>query len=634
MRAVGAGTLLSLAIALGAPYANMVVRGSYMALDFSTAGAIFLFFVLTGGINALLRLLSPPLALQRGELLVVYIMMITASAIPTMGLMEYLLPIIAAVHYFATPENEWASLLHPHLQDWITPLGPEAVKWFYEGAPAGRPVPWAAWLRPLLYWGVLAAALYLVMISAMVILRRQWIERERLIYPLVQVPLEMVGGEGPNGQAAFYRSAAMWVGFALPALVSTIKGLYAYYPFLPSGDLVATVPLFRDSLNVIFRLSFPMVGFTYLINLDIAFSLWFFNLLGTLARGGMNTLGIASTEKLGPYAAHGTPILAHQGMGAMLVLVCFGLWVGRRHLRAVFARAFLGRPADDDGEILSYRAAVFVFVGGAAVMGLWLWLSGLPPWAAAALVVLALLVFVGLTRIVVESGLAEAVAPMVASSALVSAVGSSALGAGGMVGIAFNYVWGADIRTFVMASCAHGLKLGESLGPRLRPLFWILLWAIAVSFVGSAAMILHLCYTYGGINLNGWFFGAGATNPFAYAATHLNDPTGPHWGGWLHTGLGAGIMALLMWVRHQVLWWPLHPIGFPVSVTWIMDQIWFSVFLAWALKVAVMKYGGPQLFRATRPFFLGLIAGQYVTAGVWLVVDYFTGMTDNTVFWI
>ena len=107
LKAVGLGALLSLGIALGAPYANMVIRGSYMALDFSTPGAIFLFFVLTGGLNVFLGLLSPTLALSRRELLVVYIMMITASAIPTMGLVEYLLPIITAVHYFATPENEW-----------------------------------------------------------------------------------------------------------------------------------------------------------------------------------------------------------------------------------------------------------------------------------------------------------------------------------------------------------------------------------------------------------------------------------------------------------------------------------------------------------------------------------------------
>ena len=47
-----------------------------------------------------------------------------------------------------------------------------------------------------------------------------------------------------------------------------------------------------------------------------------------------------------------------------------------------------------------------------------------------------------------------------------------------------------------------------------------------------------------------------------------------------------------------------------------------------------MKYGGPKLFRRSRPFFLGLILGQFSIAGFWLIIDFFTGMTDNVVFWI
>ena len=89
-RSLGLGAFFSLCIAIGDPYGNMVIRGSYMGLDFGTPGALFLFFLLAGLLNRLLRL-------RREELLVVYIMMIAASAIPTMGLSEYLLTIISGV---------------------------------------------------------------------------------------------------------------------------------------------------------------------------------------------------------------------------------------------------------------------------------------------------------------------------------------------------------------------------------------------------------------------------------------------------------------------------------------------------------------------------------------------------------
>ena len=42
MRAFWVGSFLSFFLAVGAPYGNMIIRGSYMALDFSTPGAIFL----------------------------------------------------------------------------------------------------------------------------------------------------------------------------------------------------------------------------------------------------------------------------------------------------------------------------------------------------------------------------------------------------------------------------------------------------------------------------------------------------------------------------------------------------------------------------------------------------------------
>ena len=43
-------------LAIGAPYGNMIIRGSYMALDFSTPGAIFLFLLLAGLLNTLFKL--------------------------------------------------------------------------------------------------------------------------------------------------------------------------------------------------------------------------------------------------------------------------------------------------------------------------------------------------------------------------------------------------------------------------------------------------------------------------------------------------------------------------------------------------------------------------------------------------
>ena len=49
------GSFLSFFLATGDPYGNMVIRGSYMANDFNTPGAIFLFLFLIGVLNLLFK---------------------------------------------------------------------------------------------------------------------------------------------------------------------------------------------------------------------------------------------------------------------------------------------------------------------------------------------------------------------------------------------------------------------------------------------------------------------------------------------------------------------------------------------------------------------------------------------------
>ena len=686
LKAFIVGAFLSFCVGIGPLYGNMVLRGSYMALDFSTAAAIFLFFVFVGVANFLLELsgrnisrsvmllagvvlmfgifrglsdltlqghifflfllllalgnllstaTGRSLALSRGELLVTYVMMIVACSIPTMGLTEYLLPVLPGAYYYATTENDWANLIHPYIPSWIAPQNPEWLKYFYEGAPRGSAVPWRLWLGPLAYWIVFLSALYFAMICMMVILRKQWVEKERLIYPMVQVPLEMVEEQRGSLLSPFFRSPAMWIGFAIPFIIGCIKALHNYYKFIPTINLSTSIPIFRRTTNILINVSFPMVGFSYFINTDIAFGLWVFNYLAKIHLGIFNILGIESTENLDIYGIPWSPTLAHQGMGAMIVLVLFGLWVGRSHLKDVFRKAFVrADDVDDSDEILSYRTAVWGTIASLIVMWIWMWRSGMPLWIVPIFLFASFVLFIGITRIVAEGGVAAARAPLIPSGFVISGVGCSALGPTGLIAIAFSYIWVADIRTFVMASVANGLKLGQELGRRRRPLFWAVVIAIIVSFIGSAWMILKLSYAYGGINLNGWFFGGGPRAPFEFISTRLATPTPVNWTGWLWTGIGGVSMALLMLARHRFLWWPLHPLSFPISAIGMTDYITFSVFLAWLIKTVVLKYGGPKLYRATRPFFLGLILGQFVVAGMWLIIDYFTGMTDNNIYWV
>ena len=171
-RALFIGAVLSLIIGAAVPYTNIIINGTVLAHNFSTPAALFVFFVFLILINLRLGLGQPRFALTRPELAVVYIMAMLATSIPTIGFTENLLPIISGLYYYATPENKFAVLIHPHVPEWIAPQDPKAVQYFYEGLPEGMSVPWDAWIEPLLYWCLFIVTLYWVSICAMVILRK------------------------------------------------------------------------------------------------------------------------------------------------------------------------------------------------------------------------------------------------------------------------------------------------------------------------------------------------------------------------------------------------------------------------------------------------------------------------------
>jgi hypothetical protein len=244
----------------------------------------------------------------------------------------------------------------------------------------------------------------------------------------------------------------------------------------------------------------------------------------------------------------------------------------------------------------------------------------------------AFVVFFGLARIVAEGGVGFCRAQMVAPVFTVYGLGSHLLGPAGLTSIGLTYTWAADIRTTVMASSINGMKLADAVGiRRSRPLLLAITLAAAIALTVSAASTLWLAYTYGGINLQSWFFGGMPNTVFGFVADKMNNPLearviGPRW---LFTAIGALVMAGLMYARQRLPGWPLHYLGLPIGDTWVMSWVWLSIMLGWLFKAAILKYGGIRAYRAGRPFFLGLILGQITCAGVWMIVDACTGAVGN-----
>jgi len=84
-----------------------------------------------------------------------------------------------------------------------------------------------------------------------------------------------------------------------------------------------------------------------------------------------------------------------------------------------------------------------------------------------------------------------------------------------------------------------------------------------------------------------------------------------------------------MWLRTHTNWLPLHPIGFIVASSGATHWMWFSLFLTWLFKGAIMRWGGYKQYHNLRPFFLGLIIGSCLAGAFWIIVGFAINSPHN-----
>jgi len=606
------------------PNAIWGLASSEITWSYMPVVAVFPFFVVVAVVNVALKALRRAWALRPAELVVIFGMALVSAGTP-LFLVGFMLALMGSPYYGATPENRWAELLHPHLPHWAFPSdGAHAMQWFYEGLPSGAAVPWGEWLAPLGWWLLLVGAFYFVCLCLVVMLRRQWVERERLVYPLLAVPQALIEDcDDARLVPRLLRNRLFWCGFAVPMGIIAWNTISYFRPGFPTIPLQsAWVSFGRGFPSLEILVIFPILGLAYFANSDVIFSVWLFYLLGVIQEGIYNRIGFSIGQStVFCWAMEAT---GWQSFGAFVVLVLGALWMARRHLRDVVATALGRRPADDANEILSYRVAVFGFLGGTAFLAGWLMRSGMSAGVALAFLATAYVIYVGLARIVAQTGVAYVTPPLVAQPFLFFGLGSASMWPRDLAALSVAYGWHGDVQTTFMVGATQEAKLADHFRVSGRSLLPALGASAGVGLAVSVAFIVSMAYSKGAANFGSWTFrpedGMG-TRCFGMATDQIAHPRGPDAGRLGCFGAGAAAMAALMFLKYRFAWWPLHPVGLAVASVWTIRHSAFSIFLAWAAKVVILRAGGARLYARAAPFFLGLILGCFTGMALSQIVD-------------
>jgi len=612
------GVLITIFVNVGSPYTESVGFSNF-SWSYLPEGAAIPFLLLLF-LNLLLRRFWPRRALTTGELLVLFVMALVANS-TAIFLIYFQLAAIVSPHYFKSPENRWASDLIPSIRPWLIVSDKNrAVEWFYHGLPPGQPLPWLDWLIPLAFWLPFLFAIWLVSYLLTVFFNRAWIDQEKLAYPLMQLPLELVREQSHPGVPSLLRDGLFWLGVAGPAAVAGLAVAHSLVPAVPAlpvdhlGCLNwGPLPLPPPFPPLPRCVCFLAIGVGIFVPADVLCSIGILFLLVRIVEEGVFTqLGLSIGY--GGMFVWGNAAIAWQSFGAYLVLLLVTLWNARRHLTSLWREAWaLAPPAAARGdELMSPRTAFLLLLVSGAYIVEWLHHSGMP-WAVIGLFVpMVFLVYLGLSRVVCQAGVFYLVPPMIAQNVAIYTLGSETIGRQGMISLGLTYAWHGDVQTVLSALSAEGVRLQAPARARGPALTGAILLAVVVGLIVAPLSIIVTGYRHGAITWPTWVFRGWGPNTYGQVLEQIRNPFGFSATRFAWFSAGAIVMLILTALQRRFLWWPIHPLGLAVVSSFTMYAVYAGFFLAWLAKVVLLRWGGFKTYRRAIPFFIGLSVGHYL----------------------
>ena len=576
------------------------------------SNAIFTLAVLIA-LNVFLARFARSLAFTAGELLLIYIMVTMVSTISGHAMMAILMGTLAHPYWFATSENEWAQLFWQHIPSWITVSNTEWLRGYYEGeSTIFTSEHLRAWLVPVLVWSGFIFVLYGSLLCIGLILRKQWMEHEKLSFPLTHLPVQMTTDRN------FFRNRLMWIGFSVSAIIRIVNGIHDIFPAMPGfPPNLRLDQYFLDRpwsaigyTSMSFNLA--IVGLTYFMPLDLAFSTWFFFWLTRMEKVFADIIGWQNMH------------LNDRATGAWIGIALIALWGARRHLVTLIGNIFIRDAIEDDNEPVSYRTTLILTFLSVGLVFLFCYIAGMSLWVVIVFYAIFLAFALAIGRVRAELGPPyHEVIGINPRQMMVDIFGTRKLGGANLTILSFLYAFNRCNRSHPMPNQVESLRIGNRVRIPGRTLIISMGLAIAVGAFATLWSYLEVVYRYGLDRCHGAIghFGWETLNPLQSWLQHPRTTEGL---GVFFMLVGMGFVFFLQLMRTYFLWWPLHASGYVLSgAAWGgLIYFWFPVMLSWLIKYLILKFAGWNTHRKMIPFFLGLVLGDYIPRSILSIVSF------------
>ncbi|MCT4535406.1 DUF6785 family protein [Halodesulfovibrio sp.] len=641
--ALALAILLGILMCAAGPFNTAWLGGTPLGGGHFPLAPFFISFFLFVGTAMLAAVTKNKPLINGTEQLIIWLFMVIGVGIGYSGLAESFFLNITAPAYYATGGYTWVTTLAPYLPDSWYMNDPAVIKPLYEGVSGGRDmnflqifavIPWSAWIGILLLWGFFIMVAYLTMLCLVNLFGRQWIENERVNFPLLRVPQFMSEALDAGKMGTFLSNKFLLWGIGIPVFIHLINGLSYHYPSIPqlpllvlAGQYFPKYGLFSGFNKLQLYLVPAYVGFAFLATRQIAFSFWFFYIFGALLMGILYVMGFnipqsAMGINFGPNLARPAEATV---IGSTFVFFLFILWLAREHLVSVF-KSGLQDTKVHHGEIIPAAWSMWGAIAGILIMMIWCYWFGMSIGGAVVMPLVFFMIMLVVSRVITQGGLPQFMLTAAPSDGAAGVLGTRILGTAGIaITAVIQKMMFLDVQESLMPNLVHGNKISENTQSKRR--FFIALTILLALCVCTAfCSMLVLGYKTGLRDLQLEVETQSVLSIYENAGRLIDAPLSAN--SWISgfALLGAIFMCILVFCFYKFPWWPLHPLGFLAAYSKSMRILWVCFFLGWLCNYLVLHYGGTSLYRKVQMLFVGLIIGDMLMGGVWAIVSLFSGI--------
>ncbi len=580
--------------------------------------------------NAIWKRRKPHWVITPGEMMVVFTMTTLSAVVISAKMLAYLFPTLLWP-FHVPPSNAgydpYASLLPP----FFLPQNREIIHEFFNGTRQFwrffHPDVWRWWVAPICFWFVFMFGLFWTPLCLGSLFRRQWADRERIQFPIIELPLMMAR---TNDARTLFSTGMLTIGFLIGFGLLTcnyLSGLFPNIPRIPLGMVDYGSAVFRTppytSLAPMLVVWWPYaIGLCYLIPLDVSFSCWFFYLLIRALTLVSAILAWRTADSVMDSSQF--PYIERLAEGAWLGMFVLVIWNARGFLSELARALRTGPPLPgEDTEVMSYRTALWGALAGLVLLVVLSVLAGMR-WQVALLTFgLYLLAILVMTRMYAQIAMPLFCMAFFSVTNWTTGLASVNALTRRELSLLTTYWWfDRTYDTLPMGHQMEAMVFADRLQESKRKLMQ---WGFgAMMFAALIGMItmLQIWYDRGASSAQVssdpmWFAGTAWGRLMQWTGTDgsLNIPN------LIRTGISGLIVLALAAARNAWFAFPLHPIGYLFATSFALEWgMWNIIMVTWLIKWLVVKYGGLKAYTRSLPLFLGLALGDAVAHFFWSAV--------------